>query len=95
MNTLRWALSLMVFAAMIAACLLQFRYAGMAGLIGGALGFLVRFAYPGQNDMGERLGNGYVGSLSGLFAGFAAVGVGQYVYANYADWLNAIAGVSG
>jgi hypothetical protein len=40
--------------------------------------------------MGERLGNGYIGSLMGMCAGFAAIGIGNYVYLNFASWLEFI-----
>lgn len=90
MDGIRWGLSLVVYAAMVAACVLQFEYAGMGGLAGAGLGFLARFAWPGQSDMGERLGNGYIGSLMGMFAGFAIIGIGNYVYLNFASWLEYI-----
>jgi hypothetical protein len=70
------------FVGMIALCIIGWTYGGMGGLIGGALGFLVRL--PGRGlDWGERLGNGYVGALMGmpvglLIGGFLALG-GPYI----------------
>ena len=59
---LRVLLTIAAFAGMIALCVVGWNYGGMGGIIGGALGFLVRL--PGRGlDWGERLGNGYVGAL--------------------------------
>ncbi|OQW57321.1 MAG: hypothetical protein A4S17_04980 [Proteobacteria bacterium HN_bin10] len=71
-------LALAAFAGMIALCVLGWNYGGAGGLIGGALGFLVRLGGRGL-DWGERLGNAYVGALMGmpvglLIGGFIAVG---------------------
>ncbi len=78
MNGLRLLLALAAFAGMIALCVLGWNYGGAGGLIGGALGFLVRLGGRGL-DWGERLGNAYVGALMGmpvglLIGGFIAVG---------------------
>lgn len=75
---LRVLLTIAAFAGMIALCIVGWNYGGMGGIIGGALGFLVRL--PGRGlDWGERLGNGYVGALMGmpvglLIGGFIALG---------------------
>lgn len=63
-----------VFAGMIALCVVGWNYGGVGGLIGGALGFLIRL--PGRGlDWGERLGNAYVGALMGMPVGFLIGGV--------------------
>ena len=75
---LRVLLTIAAFAGMVALCIVGWNYGGMGGLIGGALGFLIRL--PGRGlDWGERLGNGYVGALMGmpvglLIGGFIALG---------------------
>ena len=75
---LRVLLTIAAFAGMIALCIVGWNYGGMGGLIGGALGFLVRL--PGRGlDWCEQLGNGYVGALMGmpvglLIGGFIALG---------------------
>lgn len=75
---LRVLLTIAAFAGMIALCVVGWNYGGMGGIIGGALGFLVRL--PGRGlDWGERLGNGYVGALMGmpvglLIGGFITLG---------------------
>jgi hypothetical protein len=75
---LRVLLTIAAFAGMIALCIVGWNYGGMGGLIGGALGFLIRL--PGRGlDWGERLGNAYVGALMGmpvglLIGGFIALG---------------------
>ncbi|MBL8546255.1 MAG: hypothetical protein JNL81_07310 [Hyphomonadaceae bacterium] len=78
MNGLRLLLALAAFAGMIVLCVLGWNYGGMGGLIGGALGFVIRLGGRGL-DWGERLGNGYVGALMGmpvglLIGGFLTVG---------------------
>lgn len=78
MNGLRLLLALAAFAGMIVLCVLGWNYGGMGGLIGGALGFVIRLGGRGL-DWGERLGNGYVGALMGmpvglLIGGFLMVG---------------------
>lgn len=79
MINLRLLLSIAAFAGMIALCVLGWNWGGAGGLIGGAIGFLVRLGGRGL-DWGERLGNGYVGALMGmpvglLIGGFYALGV--------------------
>jgi hypothetical protein len=74
----RLLLAIAVFAGMIVLCVLGWEYGGMGGLIGGAIGFLLRLGGRGL-DWGERLGNGYVGALMGmpvglLIGGFLVVG---------------------
>lgn len=78
MNGLRLLLSTAAFAGMIALCVLGWSYGGVGGLVGGALGFLLRLGGSGL-DWGERIGNGYVGALMGLpvgllIGGFIMVG---------------------
>lgn len=67
------------FLGMVALCVIGWNYGGAGGLIGGALGFLLRLGGRGL-DWGERIGNGYVGALMGmpvglLIGGFYAIGV--------------------
>jgi len=76
---LRLLLSIAAFAGMIALCVLGWNWGGAGGLIGGAVGFLLRLGGRGL-DWGERLGNGYVGALMGmpvglLLGGFYALGI--------------------
>ena len=76
---MRLLLTIVAFAGMIALCVLGWEYGGAGGLIGGALGFLLRLGGRGL-DWGERLGNAYVGALMGLpiglmIGGAYAVGV--------------------
>lgn len=68
MNGLRLLLVLAAFAGMVALCVLGWDYGGYGGLIGGAIGFLIRLGGRGL-DWGERLGNGYVGALMGMPVG--------------------------
>ena len=46
---LRVLLIIAAFAGMIALCIVGWTYGGMGGLIGGALGFLVRL--PGRGEL--------------------------------------------
>jgi hypothetical protein len=67
------------FLGMIALCVIGWNYGGAGGLVGGALGFVIRLGGRGL-DWGERLGNAYVGALMGmpvglLVGGAYAVGV--------------------
>ncbi len=71
---LRYVLTIGAFVGMIALCVVGWEYGGVGGLIGGALGFLIRL--PGRGlDWGERLGNAYVGALMGLPVGLLIGGV--------------------
>ncbi len=76
---LRLLLTAGAFVGMIVLCVLGWNWGGAGGLIGGALGFLLRL--PGRGlDWGERLGNAYVGALMGmpvglLLGGFYALGL--------------------
>ena len=74
MSGLRLVFGIAVFAGMIVLCIVGWSYGGAGGLIGGALGFLVRLGGRGL-DWGERLGNGYIGALMGLPLGFLIGGV--------------------
>ena len=65
---MRLLLSVGAFVGMVALCVLGWSYGGWGGLIGGALGFVLRLGGRGL-DWGERLGNGYVGALMGLPVG--------------------------
>jgi hypothetical protein len=71
---LRAILTIGAFVGMIALCIIGWNFGGAGGLIGGALGFLVRLGGRGL-DWGERLGNGYVGALMGLPVGLLIGGV--------------------
>lgn len=76
---MRMMLTMAAFAGMIALCVVGWSYGGAGGLIGGALGFLLRLG-GNRLDWGERLGNAYVGALMGmpvglLLGGFYAIGV--------------------
>jgi hypothetical protein len=78
-DNLRLLLSIAAFAGMIVLCVMGWEYGGMGGLIGGALGFVIRLWGRGL-DWGERLGNAYVGALMGmpvglLLGGAYAVGI--------------------
>ncbi len=70
---MRLLLTIVAFTGMIALCLLAPNY-GVGGLIGGAVGFLMRFGGRGL-DWGERLGNAYVGALMGMPVGLLLGGV--------------------
>lgn len=70
---MRLLLIIAAFAGMIALCVIGWNYGGAGGLIGAALGFLVRLGGRGL-DWGERLGNGYVGALMGLPVGLLVGG---------------------
>ena len=79
MDGLRLLLVTAAFLGMIALCVIGWNYGGAGGLVGGALGFLIRLGGRGL-DWGERLGNAYVGALMGmpvglLVGGAYAVGV--------------------
>lgn len=76
---MRVLLTIGAFVGMIALCVILWPYGGAGGLIGGALGFVLRLWGRGL-DWGERVGNGYVGALMGLpvgllLGGFYALGV--------------------
>ena len=70
---MRLILTIAAFAGMIALCVIGWNYGGAGGLIGGALGFLLRLGGRGL-DWGERLGNAYVGALMGMPVGLLAGG---------------------
>jgi hypothetical protein len=59
---------MVAFGGMIALCVVSWDYGGVGGLIGGALGFLLRLGGRGL-DVPERLGNAYVGALMGMPVG--------------------------
>lgn len=71
------------FAGMVALCIVGFNYGGAGGLIGGALGFLLRLGGPGL-DWGERLGNGFVGAMVGMPLGLLAGGLWYFFGAQIA-----------
>ena len=65
---MRLLLIIAAFVGMVALCILGWRYGGAGGLIGGAIGFV--FSLGGRGlDLGERLGNAYVGALMGMPVG--------------------------
>lgn len=79
MKLLRLIFVVAAFVGMIALSVLAWEYGGLGGLIGGAIGFLLRLAGRGR-DWGERLGNAYVGALMGmpvglLIGGFYVLGL--------------------
>lgn len=82
---MRVLLTIGAFVGMIALCVILLPYGGAGGLIGGALGFVLRLWGRGL-DWGERIGNGYVGALMGLpvgllLGGFYALGVPALIQA--------------
>ena len=70
---MRLLLSIAVVAGMVALCIIGWPYGGAGGLIGGALGFLIRLGGR-RLDWNERLGTAYVGALMGLPVGFLVGG---------------------
>jgi hypothetical protein len=78
LDGLRLLLAAAAFAGMVALCVIGLGYGGAGGLIGGAVGFVLRLGGRGL-DWGERLGNGYVGALLGLPLGLLCGGL--YVFA--------------
>ncbi|MEQ1708303.1 MAG: hypothetical protein ABL864_08220 [Terricaulis sp.] len=74
---MRLLLTIAAFTGMIALCVIGWNYGGVGGLIGGAIGFLLRIGGRGL-DWSERLGNAYVGVLMGMPVGLL-VG-GAYVF---------------
>ena len=80
MEGLKLFLSVCVFAAMIALCLLRFDWAGMTALVAGALGFLGWSLTGGNISWGERIGNGYVGAFMGVVLGYLAGGLAQILW---------------
>lgn len=74
LSGLRLILIAGAFIGMIALGVLGFHYGGVGGLIGGALGFLLRLSGRGL-DWGERLGNAFIGALMGLPIGLLIGGV--------------------
>ena len=71
---LRVILAAVVFVGMLVLCIVGFNYGGAGGLIGGAIGFVLRLVGGRGLDWGERLGNGYVGALMGMPVGLMAGG---------------------
>ena len=87
MSALRWTLSLIVVAGMIALSVVWRDQGGLGGLIGGAIGFVLRYLEPGQRGSGERVGNGYAGVITGLPIGFILGIVAVYGGAHWRDVL--------
>lgn len=79
MNRLRWLLILAVFAGMITLSVILWPYGGAGGIIGGALGFVLRLWGRGM-DMGERLGNAFVGALMGMPVGLLIGGLYAFAW---------------
>jgi hypothetical protein len=77
LDGLRLLLAAGAFFGMVAICVIAVSYGGAGGLVGGALGFVLRLGGRGL-DWGERLGNGYVGALLGLPLGLLCGGL--YVF---------------
>lgn len=73
MNNLRLLLSIAAFAGMVALCILGWGWGGAGGIVGAALGFVIRLGGRGL-DWGERIGNGYVGALMGMPVGLLVGG---------------------
>jgi len=65
---MRLVLTIAAFAGMVALCVVLWDYGGAGGLVGGALGFLIRLLGR-RLDWSERFGNAYVGALMGLPVG--------------------------
>lgn len=66
------------FVGMVALSIIGFEYGGAGGLIGGAVGFVLRLGGRGI-DWGERLGNAFIGALMGMPLGFLAGGVYYFI----------------
>lgn len=62
------------FAGMVALSVIGFNYGGAGGLIGGALGFVLRLGGRGI-DWSERLGNAFIGAVMGMPLGLLAGGL--------------------
>jgi hypothetical protein len=71
---MRWLLIWAVVAGMIALSIILLPYGGAGGLIGGALGFLLRLGGRGL-DWNERIGNAFVGALMGMPVGLLLGGL--------------------
>lgn len=71
---LRMILIVGAFAGMVALSVIGFNYGGAGGLIGGALGFILRLGGRGI-DWSERLGNAFIGAVMGMPLGLLAGGV--------------------
>jgi hypothetical protein len=70
---MRLLLIIGVFIGMMVLCVIGLPYGGAGGLVGGALGFLLRLGGRGL-DWKERVGNAYVGALMGMPVGLLAGG---------------------
>lgn len=73
MGGLRLLLIIGAFAGMLLLSVIGFYYGGAGGLIGAGVGFVLRLWGPGL-DMGERLGNAFIGALMGMPLGLLAGG---------------------
>lgn len=71
MSGLRLLLIVGAFTGMIVLSFVLFDVGGVGGLVGGALGFLLRLGGRGI-DWSERLGNAFVGALMGMPLGLLA-----------------------
>jgi hypothetical protein len=81
---LKWMLNFAAFAGMVALCVVLFDVGGAGGLIGGAIGFVLRLGGRGL-DLGERLGNAYAGALMGLPLGLLGGALYHYVWPQIAS----------
>jgi hypothetical protein len=78
------------FAGMIALSVVGFNYGGAGGLIGGAVGFLLRLGGRGI-DWSERLGNAFIGALMGMPLGLLAGGFYYFFSPQILTLINAYA----
>jgi hypothetical protein len=76
------------FAGMIVLSVIGFNYGGAGGLIGGALGFLLRVGGRGI-DWSERLGNAFIGALMGMPLGLLAGGFYYFFSPQIIEMINA------
>ncbi|GAM96509.1 hypothetical protein U91I_00128 [alpha proteobacterium U9-1i] len=76
---LKWGLNFAAFAGMVALSVILFNVGGAGGLIGGAIGFVLRLGGRGL-DMSERLGNAYAGALMGLPIGLLGGALYHYIW---------------
>lgn len=86
-NTLRTLFTFTIYVGMIVLCIAWQNAGGLGGIIGGGVGFLLRFFEGGQRSTEERFGNGYAGSLIGLPIGFIIGAATFYVAAHWHEWV--------
>lgn len=76
---LKWIFILAAFGGMVVLSVLLFDVGGAGGLIGGAIGFVLRLGGRGL-DMSERLGNAFAGALMGLPIGILGGALYHYIW---------------